>query len=105
MCRCRHMQLWIFGSTGSSQSTHHERGFRWSRVYGFQQPWICDYPEPRCCRHTAGDLVYPSGNFNYICNPVGSSMSICPTNYGGNGNPYTTPGAVSNQLFAGQPIP
>jgi hypothetical protein len=46
----------------------------------------------------AGALVYPTGNNNYICNLVGSSLSPCASTYG-----YTTPGPYPVNFFQSNP--
>jgi hypothetical protein len=46
----------------------------------------------------ASDLAYPSGNFNYICNLVGSALSPCATSYG-----YTTPGPYPINFLEANP--
>lgn len=45
----------------------------------------------------AASLAYPNGDFNYICNLVGSSLSPC-TSYG-----YTTPGAYPVNFLQANP--
>lgn len=46
----------------------------------------------------ASSLAYPSGDFNYICNLVGSSLSPCNTSYG-----YTTPGPYPVNFLQANP--
>jgi hypothetical protein len=46
----------------------------------------------------AAALAYPNGDFNYICNLVGSSLSPCATNFG-----YTSPGAYPVNFLQANP--
>jgi len=46
----------------------------------------------------ASALVYPNGNFNYICNLEGSSFSPCATQFG-----YTTPGPYPVNFLQANP--